>query len=204
MEMEIEIEMEMEMEIDMDIDEGTMPIFVRDEDGDDFEFDMADVDEFDPMFEGFRDIEIQVSIDAIGDLGSTIRMKQPWDKIDNNIRAMNDLYNVTMLHATVSIMNINKMQDFLDYCHELDIEESMSMLHGPNYLRLNIIPREFRMQWFTDNEKVNTWLMIPNHKDIKDQGRLFLRSIPLLDSESEFNFRDINPEIVDIVEKYVV
>ena len=156
------------------------------------------------LFKGFRDIEIQVSIDAIGDLGSTIRMKQPWDKIDNNIRAMNDLYNVTMLHATVSIMNINKMQDFLDYCHELDIEESMSMLHGPNYLRLNIIPREFRMQWLTDNDKVNTWLMIPNHKDSKDQGQLFLRSIPLLDSESEFNFRDINPEIVDIVEKYVV
>jgi hypothetical protein len=60
------------------------------------------------------------------------------------------------------------------------------------------------MQWLTDNDKVNTWLMIPNHKDSKDQGQLFLRSIPLLDSESEFNFRDINPEIVDIVEKYVV
>ena len=131
-------------------------------------------------------------------------MKQPWDKIDNNIRAMNDLYNVTMLHCTVSIMNINKMQSFVDYCKSLDIEESMSMLHGPNYLKLNIIPREFRMQWFTDNEKINTWLMIPNHSDSKNQGRLFLRSIPLLDSESEFNFRDINPEIVDIVEKYVV
>ena len=102
------------------------------------------------LFEGFRDIEIQVSIDAIGDLGSTIRMKQPWDKIDNNIRAMNDLYNVTMLHATVSIMNINKMQDFLDYCHELNIEESMSMLHGPNYLRLNMM-FSFRFKHINNN-----------------------------------------------------
>jgi hypothetical protein len=45
--------------------------------------------------------------------------------------------------------------------------------------------------------------MIPNHKDSKMQGQLFLKSIPLLDSESEFNFIDINPEIVDIVERYV-
>ena len=39
------------------ISHRAFPIFVRDEDGDDFEFDMADVDEFDPMFNGFRDMD---------------------------------------------------------------------------------------------------------------------------------------------------
>ena len=33
------------------------PIFVTDDDGDDFEFDMADVDEFDPMFKGFKEMD---------------------------------------------------------------------------------------------------------------------------------------------------
>ena len=155
------------------------------------------------LFEGF-DLEIQISIDAIGDLGSTIRMKQDWNMINKNIRAMNDLYNVNSLHCTVSIMNINKMQEFIDYCDSLKIQESFSMLHGPNYLKLNIIPREFRMQWFTDNDKINQWLLVPDHSNAELQGELFLKSIPLLDSESKFNFRDINPEIVNIVEKYVV
>ena len=39
------------------LNDGKMPIFVSDEDGEDHEFDMADIDEFDPIFEGFRDLD---------------------------------------------------------------------------------------------------------------------------------------------------
>ena len=36
---------------------GKMPIFVSDDDGDDFEFDFGDIDEFDPMFDVFRELD---------------------------------------------------------------------------------------------------------------------------------------------------
>ena len=39
------------------VNDGKMPIFVSDEDGGEHEFDMADIDEFDPVFEGFRDMD---------------------------------------------------------------------------------------------------------------------------------------------------
>ena len=39
------------------INDGKMPIFVSDEDGEDFEFDMADIDEFDPIFMAFKDMD---------------------------------------------------------------------------------------------------------------------------------------------------
>ena len=39
------------------VNDGKMPIFVSDEDGDYHEFDMADIEEFDPVFEGFRDLD---------------------------------------------------------------------------------------------------------------------------------------------------
>ena len=38
-------------------DDGKMPIIVSDEDGEEHEFDMADIEEFDPVFEGFRDMD---------------------------------------------------------------------------------------------------------------------------------------------------
>ena len=38
--------------------DGKMPIFVSDGDGGEHEFDMADVDEFDPMFETIRDMDM--------------------------------------------------------------------------------------------------------------------------------------------------
>ena len=39
------------------VNDGKMPIFVSDEDGEDYEFDMADIDEFDPLFEAFREMD---------------------------------------------------------------------------------------------------------------------------------------------------
>tara|TARA_Y100001963_G_C6605132_1_gene364408 strand:- start:213 stop:458 length:246 start_codon:yes stop_codon:yes gene_type:complete len=37
--------------------DGKMPIFVSDDDGGEHEFDMADIDEFDPIFEGFKEMD---------------------------------------------------------------------------------------------------------------------------------------------------
>ena len=39
------------------VNDGKMPIFVSDDDGGDHEFDMADIDEFDPIFKGFREMD---------------------------------------------------------------------------------------------------------------------------------------------------
>ena len=39
-------------------DNGKMPIIVSDDDGEEVtHFDMADIEEFDPIFEGFRDMD---------------------------------------------------------------------------------------------------------------------------------------------------
>ena len=40
-----------------DIQKDGLPIFVSDDDGDDFEFDFGDIEEFDPMFEAFRELD---------------------------------------------------------------------------------------------------------------------------------------------------
>tara|TARA_B100000287_G_scaffold236550_1_gene222707 strand:+ start:478 stop:705 length:228 start_codon:yes stop_codon:yes gene_type:complete len=39
------------------INDGKMPIFVSDSDGGEHEFDMADIEEFDPVFEGFNGMD---------------------------------------------------------------------------------------------------------------------------------------------------
>ena len=39
------------------VNDGKMPIFVSDEDGHEHEFDMADIDEFAPAFEGFKGLD---------------------------------------------------------------------------------------------------------------------------------------------------
>ena len=38
---------------------GKMPIFVSDDDGEDFEFDMVDIDEIDPIFDLLQEVNSQ-------------------------------------------------------------------------------------------------------------------------------------------------
>ena len=40
------------------ISEESFPVFVSDDDGTEHEFDMADIEEFDPMFEAFRNVDM--------------------------------------------------------------------------------------------------------------------------------------------------
>ena len=37
---------------------GKIPIFVSDDNGKEYEFDMEDIDEFDPIFEAFREMDM--------------------------------------------------------------------------------------------------------------------------------------------------
>ena len=37
--------------------DGKMPIFVSDDDGGEYEFDMVDIDEIDPIFESFKEMD---------------------------------------------------------------------------------------------------------------------------------------------------
>ena len=41
--------------------DGKIPIMVSDEDGEDHEFDMADIDEFDPAFEAFKGMDNHIT-----------------------------------------------------------------------------------------------------------------------------------------------
>lgn len=156
------------------------------------------------LFEGFKSVTLNVSLDAIGDLATSTRMKVPWKIIDENMRKMVELYEVH-IHTTVSILNCNQMEPLLQYRKDLCIHpdyHSFTMLHNPRHLLLDLIPEEHRHKWISYHPKVNNMLKMPHQENPAEAGR-FLRAIEILDAESEIPFRDVNPEIVDIMEKLV-
>ena len=156
------------------------------------------------MFEGFNCVEIDVSLDAVGDLATVTRMKVPWKIIDENMRRMVKLYEVH-IHTTVSILNCNQIEPLLQYRHDLNIlpeAHTFTVLHGPKHLSLNLIPKEYRQKWKSYNHRVNKMLEMEHHEDPAEAYR-FLKSSEILDVESELSFRDVNPEIMEIMEELV-
>ena len=156
------------------------------------------------LFEGFNCVEIDVSIDSIGNLATATRMKVPWETVDANIREMIKLYEVH-IHTTVSLLNCNQMQPLINYRHNLNIspiDHTFSMLHGPKHLLLNLIPKEHRDKWITTHPRVNHMLEM-EHQENPPESYRFLKAMEILDAESELSFRDVNPEIMEIMEKLV-
>ena len=173
------------------------------------------------LFEGFKRVELDVSLDAFGDLATATRMKVPWETIDANIREMMKLYKV-FIHTTVSNLNCNQIYPLIQYCHDLNISpyaHTFALLHEPRHLSLNLIPKEYRQKWkvplykefhyIDDNGKsydinlhlykLNNMLEIDYHESPSDV-QSFLRAVEILDTESELSFRDVNPEIMKIME----
>jgi len=156
------------------------------------------------LFEGFNCVEIDVSIDSIGNLATATRMKVPWETVDANIREMIKLYEVH-IHTTVSLLNCNQMQPLINYRHNLNIspiDHTFSMLHGPKHLLLNLIPKEHRDKWITTHPRVNHMLEM-EHQENPPESYRFLKAMEILDAESELSFRDVNPEIMEIMEELV-
>lgn len=171
------------------------------------------------LFENFP-VNFQISIDGIGDLATASRLKIPWETIDKNICAMNELYNVT-IHSTISILNINKISELVDYCYDLGIQHNMALLHDPAYYRLDLIPLNHRKEWIEHNpldkwpilypldkwpsnnnkyyQNVSDYLMMP-HNGNPIEVKNFLKAIEITDKESTIPFRDANPEIINIME----
>jgi MoaA/NifB/PqqE/SkfB family radical SAM enzyme len=163
------------------------------------------------LFAGFKRLKFDVSIDAVGDLATVSRMKVPWKIIDENIRRMVKLYDVHF-HTTVSLLNCNYLQPLLDYREHLGIDwysHTFAMLHNPRHLLLDLIPEEYRQKWITTmskdtriHPKIKTMLKT-THQENPDEAKRFLRAIEILDAESEIPYRDVNPEIVEIMEELV-
>jgi molybdenum cofactor biosynthesis enzyme MoaA len=156
------------------------------------------------LFDGFNCVQIDVSIDAIGDLATVTRMKVPWEIIDENIKRMIKLYKLS-IHTTVSILNCNQMQSLIDYGNDLGLDwdyHTFTLLHGPKHLLLDLIPKEHRNKWITTRLRVNEMLEMEHHENPHEAYR-FLKSIEILDAESEISYRNANPEIIEIMEELV-
>jgi sulfatase maturation enzyme AslB (radical SAM superfamily) len=153
----------------------------------------------DEMFSKFKYVRFQVSIDAIGDLGTAMRMKVPFETIDKNIRQLIKKYRV-QVHTTISVQNINRLAELDKYIVN-DLQgaiHSVALLHEPAYMRIDIIPLEKRMQWLTDNKFINDAMKMLYRESPRDVQH-FLENMEILDDESTIKFKDANPEIMDIL-----
>ena len=99
------------------------------------------------LWSQFCGVHVNVSIDAVGEPLSYIRSGSDWDRIRTNINQLKAIPQVTVvLTPVISILNIWFLPDLYYYARDNDLKISAVILHGPDYLALDVIPNELKLR----------------------------------------------------------
>ena len=160
-----------------------------------------------------KKLDIRLSIDAVGDLASVIRHGVAWEIVEQNIIKWRELRNNNydkinlQIHCTLSLLNVNALQELTDFCDTHNINFSCAILTFPTFLSIYQLPRTERRKWKVVDvgpiRQFYTFIDKILNADISAENKLskFLSSCSILDDYQGNSFKDVNPEIYQLAEK---
>lgn len=164
-----------------------------------------------------KKVYLDVSIDATGSLFEVIRNGRPWKLVHNTLKKFIEETDFEIkIHPTISVMNINKVNDVVSFAEDMGIKIVPAQLQFPEFLRQNMIPLEIRKNWtIPDNgekfdidvfNSIHTVdyrnqfnnVILNDHQSVNLMDE-FVKSMNILDDYQGKKFKDVNPEIWEIV-----
>ncbi len=109
-------------------------------------------DDFFSLLENFEEVDVSVSLDAIGDDLRVIRYPSSFDKISKNIESMLNLKgNIKLtINCTVSLLNIFSLKDLYLWVSELSLKYktyihiSVDLVHEPIFISLPYLEKKLK------------------------------------------------------------
>ncbi len=155
----------------------------------------------------FKSVDIDVSIDAVGVPLNYIRSGSNWVTIEKNLQSLlaikNQLNINIRLTPVLSILNIWFIIDLLEFAEQHRLPYIIYVLHGPDYLALNVIPDALKnqalaqvvnMQKFkVPGPMIETLRNLINNNDNQCLFKHTLNHIMLLDSLRDEKLFDLLP-----------
>lgn len=153
--------------------------------------------------EKFDDVRVDVSIDAVGELAECIRFGTKWDEVDSIIQR-HISYWETYIYSTISVLNVNRMQEVWDYAGGDEYHGGrarMNPLIDPNFLRLEQIPIEVRRDWGIKElrSKGDFNNIIFSETYVKYEHDKIIDFLTTCDKHQGIYFQDVNPELYEIL-----
>jgi organic radical activating enzyme len=162
-----------------------------------------------------KKVYLDISIDAIEELAEVMRFGAPWKMIVKNIEKFLKTDYVVKLVTTVNIMNINKLQNILEFSRQYDTPQTCYSLFWPSYLKSNMVPLDMRKQWKINLPKKSNIIYFmgleQTYDDVHDFNTIildeeqsenklleFVKSMKQLDEYQKRKFSDVNPEIWEL------
>jgi MoaA/NifB/PqqE/SkfB family radical SAM enzyme len=149
----------------------------------------------------FKQIQLNCSIDAVGDLDRYIRYPSNWPKIQENFDLLQDLDNSYIeIHNTVQMYNILRLDDFLDWALPYGHKIYFNILNHPEYLNIRVLPPHLKLlakdklEQYTDVPKVQGIIDYMMSEDWSNKFDSFKEYTFALDKSRNENLFDLIPE----------
>lgn len=99
-------------------------------------------------FKKFKQFNLELSIDGIGEVNDYIRYGKPWSIIEKNIDLWQEYASQnTNIHlslfTTVQAYNLHDIKNIVEFTKNRNIKWYKSLLHTPTYLSVNALPAKY-------------------------------------------------------------
>lgn len=110
---------------------------------------------FQEIWDQFANVSLMLSIDAIGEVFNNIRSGANWKDIEANLDALQKFQSNVVLSVScvLSILNIWHLVDFIKYFQARALPVNFTILQGPDYLALDVIPDDLKHRALTMIDK---------------------------------------------------
>ena len=175
--------------------------------------------------DGFKKVEVKISMDGTGSVYEYIRWKGVWETLHNNRKILeeyrSDRFKVNS-DPTYQVLNILNIPDLIEYHLENDMDlANLNPVHEPEYHAISCLPKEVREIAWTKLDKCRQRNLDSMHHNLKmgvnnvlkyleaDRPHeeekylpMFFEHTKILDEIRGQSFEQQVPELYNILKKY--
>lgn len=165
-------------------------------------------DEWWSRWQYFKEIDIQLSIDGVGNRYEYIRFPAQWATlnatVDRYLSVSLSNFRLSVSH-TVSAYNIFYLDEFVQWCYNKGLPRPwMGRVHNPVHMRPSVWPKNIRdkivlkLEQSADNDVV-TWAKLIDNTDDSQHWEDFKKYVALHDQYRATNFALVFPELAEFL-----
>lgn len=159
------------------------------------------------IFKKCQSVEVNLSIDAYGDLNDFLRTGSRWAEVEKNLKWFYDNFEKIRIHSTITIYNVNCYDKLIDYIKTNfpRINHDFMMVFELEWMKVSNLPDHAKIKVKEKNlefkEKYNLPITDFILKDLNSKGNLelFLTMDKKLNDIRNENWLSCNKELYDWV-----
>ena len=162
------------------------------------------------LWKHFQEVEIQLSIDGIGNRYEYIRYPADWNNLVDNVfkytaqQKTSSNMRLSVSH-TVSAYNIYYLDEFFDWCQKVELPVPwLGRVHNPLHMRPTVWPQQVREKiadrlCASPHCEIVTWGNLVRQIDDSNYYELFVEKLHQHDRYRNLNFEKTFPELAPYI-----